>query len=651
VIQIDARGVWMSDADLADRSVWSEFTAGMPERWALRRDMLRLVPAGGPALVGVAVLLQVVAGLLPVGFVVATAWVIAGVPAAVDGGVDSAAWVELRDHLVIAAALFFAIQLLLPVQAFVGELLRRRIDDKIRDRAMVDSFVGSGIAVFEDAEALDQAADGVNMLRVAAWTPGAACAGLIALLSRYLQTVAAAVVVGVVYAWWAGFAVLLAGLTIRFGYRVGLSVFGRVFRSHQRVRRRWFYFRDLLFGSEAAKEIRIFALLDWVGGRYADAFMQSALPVWRQRRRIFYGPYVLYTLVAFVLLGGALAGVARAAATGVLGVGAFMIVMQAALSSIRIGAFIAESDVQTEYGMSAYRSLRRFGELTAGAADEAGTDPVPAGLPVREIRFERVSFRYTGDGPLVLDRLDLTIPAGGSLAVVGLNGAGKTTLVKLLARLYEPEAGRITADGVDIRTFAGADWQRKVAAIFQDFVHFELPVRDNVGFGAGELLDADPGRADAVITEALRRAGALDFVRTLPAGVDTPLSRQYTDGADLSGGQWQRVAIARALMAVDGGARVLVLDEPTASLDARAEVAFFERFLDLTRGATSIVISHRFSTVRRADRIAVLEHGRVVEDGTHDELLALGGRYAQLFTLQAARFADDELPEEQTADA
>jgi ATP-binding cassette, subfamily B, bacterial len=266
-------------------------------------------------------------------------------------------------------------------------------------------------------------------------------------------------------------------------------------------------------------------------------------------------------------------------------------------------------------------------------------------VPVHQIRFEQVSFRYDADGPLVLDRLDLTIPAGASLAVVGLNGAGKTTLVKLLCRLYEPEAGRITADGIDIRSFDGAVWQRRIAAIFQDFVHFELPVRDNVGFGAPELL-ADDERGDAAITHALERAGALEFVTALPRGIDTPLSRQYTDGADLSGGQWQRIAIARALLAVDGGARVLVLDEPTAALDARAEVAFFERFLDLTSGATSVVISHRFSTVRRADRIAVLENGRVLEDGTHDELLARGGRYAELFTLQAARFAEEE-----TADA
>jgi ATP-binding cassette, subfamily B, bacterial len=627
-------------ADDADRSVWSEFTLGMTERWRMRQDVVRLLPGGGPVLVGGAVLAQIVAGLLPVGFVLATAWVIAGVPAAVRGGVDSAQWRDLRGHLIVAAAIFFAIQLLLPVQAYLGERLRWRIDDRVRDRLMADSFTGAGVAVLEDPELLDQGSDAFRMMRYATWTPGAAAAGLIALFSHYLRTIGAAVVVGVAYAWWAGAAVLVAGLTIRFGYRVGLSVFGRAFRSTQRIRRHRYYFFDLLFGSAGAKEIRIFGLLGWVGDRYADAFMASARPIWRQRRRIFYGPYVIYVLVAFGLLAGALAGAAQATAHALLSIGGLVIVMQAALSSIRIGAFIAESDVQTEYGVSARKALRRFGELTAAAAaEEPGEDPVPDGSPVREIRFEGVSFRYDAGGPLVLDGLDLTIPAGASLAVVGLNGAGKTTLVKLLCRLYEPESGRITADGVDISSFDGTAWQRRVAAIFQDFVHFELPVRDNVGFAA----------ADQAVRHALDRAGALEFVDALPKGIDTPLSRQYTDGADLSGGQWQRIAIARALLAVDDGARVLVLDEPTAALDARAEVAFFERFLDLTRGATSIVISHRFSTVRRADRIAVLEHGRVLEHGTHQELLAHGGRYAELFTLQAARFTDDDVQE--TADA
>jgi ATP-binding cassette subfamily B protein len=205
--------------------------------------------------------------------------------------------------------------------------------------------------------------------------------------------------------------------------------------------------------------------------------------------------------------------------------------------------------------------------------------------------------------------------------------------VKLLAGLYEPTRGRIAVEGIDLRELEPRAWQRRIAVIFQDYVHYELPARENVGFGSVSHLD-DP----SALARAAARAGALDMIEALPRGWDTVLSRQYTDGADLSGGEWQRIALARCLLAVESGARILVLDEPTASLDVRAEAEFFDRFVELTEGLSTILISHRFSTVRAAGRIVVLDGGRIREDGSHEELLALDGMYAEMFRLQAGRF-------------
>jgi ATP-binding cassette subfamily B protein len=251
-----------------------------------------------------------------------------------------------------------------------------------------------------------------------------------------------------------------------------------------------------------------------------------------------------------------------------------------------------------------------------------------------------VRFAYPGRGE-VFDGLDLVIPAGQSLAIVGDNGAGKTTLVKLLCRLYDPTAGRITVDGVPLTEIDPASWQRRLSAIFQDFTRYQLTASDNVAFG-----NPDVPVDDAKLGAAAARAGATDLVAGLTHGWDTVLSRQFKDGTDLSGGQWQRLALARALYAVDSGAGVLILDEPTASLDVRAEAEVYDRFLELTRGLTTLVISHRFSTVRRADRIVVIEDGSVVEDGSHAELLERDGRYARMFRLQAARFTDVTTDEE-----
>ena len=268
----------------------------------------------------------------------------------------------------------------------------------------------------------------------------------------------------------------------------------------------------------------------------------------------------------------------------------------------------------------------------------------PAGATpgVREIRLRDVSFAYPStslvDGPgfasgqvpstaaaaAVLEHFDLTIPAGSSLAIVGQNGAGKTTIAKLLCRLYDPQSGAIEIDGVDIRELDLASWRSRVTAVFQDFIRLELPLRDNV---------APAGAPDDVVRAALESAGAANL-----AALDTVLARGYDGGTDLSGGQWQRIALARALAAVTLGAGVVLLDEPTAQLDVRGEAEIFDRLLAATRHCTTILISHRFSTVRHADRICVLEHGRVVELGTHDELMALAGRYRTMFDLQAQRF-------------
>src|SRR6185436_2141872 len=228
----------------------------------------------------------------------------------------------------------------------------------------------------------------------------------------------------------------------------------------------------------------------------------------------------------------------------------------------------------------------------------------------------------------ILAGFDLTIPAGSSLAIVGPNGAGKTTLAKLLCRLYDPQGGALRVDGVDLREIDLAAWRARLAAVFQDYVRYELSLRENV---------APSGADEAQIKRALELAGAGEL-----ASLDTVLSRQYEGGTDLSGGQWQRVALARALLAVERGAGVVLLDEPTAQLDVRGEAEIFDRILEATRGSTTILVSHRFSTVRHADRICVLEHGKVIELGSHDELMAVGGRYHTMFDLQAQRFSATE---------
>jgi ATP-binding cassette subfamily B protein len=373
-----------------------------------------------------------------------------------------------------------------------------------------------------------------------------------------------------------------------------------------------------------AKELRLFGLADWVIQRFSER--RTLLHELQYKATRLREKPLFWSLL---IVGGANVAVfwalAAAASNGRLPLGQIVIFASSALgaSMIAFGGFNWALD-----GAAAPVAavLRLEAGMSAAGALAPGNRPA-AGMPAKEIHFRDVTFAYAG-GPPVLEHFDLTIPAGSSLAIVGQNGAGKTTLAKLLCRLYDPQSGGIEIDGVDLRALSVESWRSQVTAVFQDFIRFELPLRENVAPG---------GAPDEAILTSLESAGAANL-----AALDTILARGYEGGTDLSGGQWQRIALARALCAVRLGAGLVLLDEPTAHLDVRGEAEIFERMLAATRRCTTILISHRFSTVRHADRICVLEHGRVVELGTHDELMAKNGRYRTMFDLQAQRFAAEQ---------
>ena len=604
-----------------------------------RLVMLRQVPRAGRGLLATLLLLNLLLGLLPVAFVLASGVVVGRVPQAVAGGVGSSGWEALVRAFLLAAAAFLAQQLLAPVQAALGELVKRRVDGWANDRILGSALAGTGIGPLEDQPALNALAEVSRWLEAGRQGPGAAAAGMLAMVARYTRLAGLLVIVAVVLSWPAALALLVTVLVFRYGQQGSHRRYGRIWARIMPTIRRSQYLRGLAIGAPAAKELRIFGLAGWFGDRYQQAYLEWMQQIWRERRRIYLYPYLWYTAFGLLVTAAVLLVLARRAAAGEIPLTELVLGLQAVTAVLLLGDHYPEADLQVAGGSRAMLGIRRFEELAAAGqptpgATAAGPVEVRA-MPRQEVRFAKVSFHYPGSDRAVLDGLELRLPAGLCTAVVGVNGAGKTTLVKLLTRLHEPTAGAVLVDGVDVRELEVEAWRRQVSVIFQDFVRYELPALDNVALGA---VEAPADRA--LVAKAAAAAGILDTLEALPLGLDSPLSRSYPGGAELSGGQWQRVAIARSLYALQAGASVLVLDEPTAALDVRAEVEFFDHFVELTRGVTSLLISHRFSSVRRADRIVVIDGGRVVEEGDHDSLLAADGHYARLFRLQALRFEE-----------
>jgi ABC-type multidrug transport system fused ATPase/permease subunit len=470
-------------------------------------------------------------------------------------------------------------------------------------------------------------------------TPGAGVLAQLDLIGRSLALIGASVVVAA-YAWWSGPLLVIAGVVLhQLRWDEGRR-WRQVWRHVPVPSMRADLWRDALTSPAEGKEVRVFGLGAWALDR-VDGYLRSAYdPMWPVGRRIMANK--VWQLVAVLIpLGIVYVSVAVDAAEGGTPVAVATAALFASMTVFEVFVGAPQATINAITCISAFTDVRKAlgGPETAPQEQPQGTAPARPPL----VRFEKVRFRYPGTEQLVLDGLDLEIRPGELLAVVGVNGAGKSTLIKLLASLYEPTSGRITADGVDIADLGPTRWRSRLSVVFQDFVHYHLSAADNVALGNATT---EPNRA--AVMAAARDAGFDEVVDRLPNGWDTPLARTRTGGVDLSGGQWQQVALARALYAVRTGARVLVLDEPTAHLDVRTERDVFARLAAHRGDASVVLISHRLSTVRQADRIVLISDGKVAESGTHDELMAAGGRYAAMFTIQARRFQrgyDDRLEE------
>ncbi len=589
----------------------------------------RLVPSWWPAVVAVskaeprlavtAAITTVICAAMPAVFIILSGMA-AGLLAHHAGAGTSGRLAGVVTALAAALALS---QIVGVAREGVIEALARQMDIVLRRRLIEAVARPAGVGHLEDpaiARTIAVAQGLANRL-------GGPAGGLLGVTGR-AQVLLAGTFCAVLLGWVEPIlAIVLAPVILIVGWWLRREYLRLVEQLHldPGMLRRTQYLRDVLVSPGAEKEVHVFGLGRWFAGLHHEEWLRVASAAWRDRRVSW------WTIVAGTVIFGAgqaasFAVLAAGWRAGAVTISGLVIGVQGSIGLLQFAA-VTEWDRLAHIGWDSVDALIDIEDTVRAQALPPGADPGTS--PVREIEFRHVSFRYP-DGTHALRDVSLTIKAGGSVALVGRNGAGKSTLLKLLLRNYEPTAGQILVDGVPLADLDPVRWRAQVATLAQDFVRLPLNVRENVtGPGPAPL---DP----SALAEVAAQADLEAVVADVPGGWETVLSRQIRGGTDISGGQWQKVALARALYALRAGARVLALDEPTASMDIEAEREVYDAVITATANRTLVLVSHRFATVRRVDRIFVLEGGSVVESGDHESLMGQRGLYARMFDAQAA---------------
>jgi len=600
-----------------------KFWSGWRERLTALRNVppvLRIVWQSGPVVVSLGLLFRLVSSLIPLAALWITKLIIDGIVHAVS------------SHQAVKPTFWWLVAAEFAIAVF-GSVLGRSID--YLDALLADKYTRHiSIQVMKHAAELDLIAyedpvfyDRLERARVQATDR----LGMIQSIGRLVQQVITAASLSVsilLFSPWL-LLLLIAGILPAFLGESHFAFLGyaRNFRQTP-IRRELDYLRVLGGSREAAKELKLFGLKNFLIARFtrlSDRIYHENVDL--ARRRLVAGS--LLSMIGTAGYYSAYVYVIWRTVTGSLTIGTLTFltgaIVQASGNIEQIFSILSSIADQALF----LTDLLAFFAMQPTITSKPDALPAPRPI-VRGFEFRNVSFRYPGTSRLVLNGLDLHLRAGERVALIGENGEGKTTLVKLMTRLYDPVEGQVLLDGVDLREYNLEDLYREIGVIFQDFMRYEMTARENIAVGRIDEVNDLP-----LIKQAADKSMANEVIERLPRNYEQMLGRRFENGVDLSGGEWQKVALARAYLR---DAQVLILDEPTAALDARSEFEVFQRFAELTAGKSALFISHRFSTVRMADRIVVLHNGRIAEDGNHDNLLSLGGRYAGMFEMQAASY-------------